>query len=66
MPNINDLNEKVRILKNKYYARVPTSKVLDKGIFETGSFPINAATDNPILPSNIENIDKQNVFTKFM
>ena len=66
LPNINDLNEKVRILKNKYYARVPTSKVLDKGIFETGSFPINAATDNPILPSNIENIDKQNVFTKFI
>lgn len=66
LPNIEELNNKVSILKRKYYTRVPTSKNLKTGIFETGSFPINAATDKPILPSDMDNIEEQGFFGKLL
>ena len=66
LPDLEAQNQKVNLLKSKFLNRVRTSPELKTGIFETGSFPINAATDKPVLPSDLDNVEEQGYFGKLL
>ena len=66
LPDLEAQNQKVNLLKSKFLNRVRTSPELKTGIFETGSFPINAATDKPVLPADLDNVEEQGFFGKLL
>ncbi len=63
LPNAQQLNEQVNLFKRRYDRSVPTSDKLYEGVQETGSFPINVATGQVIMPESITAGD-QNTFMK--
>ena len=66
LPDLEAQNQRVNLLKSKFLNRVRTSPELKTGIFETGSFPINAATDKPVLPADLDNVEEQGFFGKLL
>ena len=60
LANINELNEKIDLLKDQYYGTINSSDVLRTGRYDTGSIPINAVTNEPIFPSNMNQFEDQN------
>jgi len=63
LPNQQELTAKINLFKDNYERSVPTSEKLSTGVMETGSFPINYATGEVVLPDSMPTGD-QNTFMR--